>query len=174
MTKPKLVALLPIKAHSERIPGKNFKDFAGKPLFKWILDTLTSIDDISCIVINTDAREMLQHHGIADYPKILLRERRETLCGDMTSMNLIIKDDIENVPADNYLMTHCTNPLLSSHTIQSAMDWYAKKKQSQEADSLFTTNRFQTRFYQEDGSPINHDPDNLIRTQDLPVWHEEN
>jgi CMP-N-acetylneuraminic acid synthetase len=35
-------------------------------------------------------------------------------------------------------------------------------------------NKFQTRFYRADGSPVNHDPNNLIRTQDLEPWFEEN
>ena len=41
-------------------------------------------------------------------------------------------------------------------------------------DSLFSVNRHQTRFYRADGTPINHDPDNLIPTQDLEPWFEEN
>ena len=32
----------------------------------------------------------------------------------------------------------------------------------------------QTRFYREDASPVNHDPRNLLRTQDPEPWHEEN
>ena len=55
----KIVALLPLKAHSERIPGKNFKPLAGKPLFRWILDTLLGIDAIDRVVINTDAQHEL-------------------------------------------------------------------------------------------------------------------
>ncbi len=39
---------------------------------------------------------------------------------------------------------------------------------------MFAVNKFQTRFYREDGSAINHDPNNLIRTQDLEPWYEEN
>jgi CMP-N-acetylneuraminic acid synthetase len=35
-------------------------------------------------------------------------------------------------------------------------------------------NRYQTRFYRVDGSAINHDPENLVRTQDLELWFEEN
>jgi CMP-N-acetylneuraminic acid synthetase len=35
-------------------------------------------------------------------------------------------------------------------------------------------NKFQTRFYRADGSAVNHDPNNLIRTQDLEPWFEEN
>ena len=36
----KLIAILPMKANSERVKGKNFKILGEKPLFKWILDTL--------------------------------------------------------------------------------------------------------------------------------------
>ncbi|MCP4039920.1 MAG: acylneuraminate cytidylyltransferase family protein, partial [bacterium] len=38
----------------------------------------------------------------------------------------------------------------------------------------FSVNRFQTRFYREDASAVNHDPGQLLRTQDLEVWYEEN
>ena len=41
-------------------------------------------------------------------------------------------------------------------------------------DSLFTVDKIQTRFYRADCSPVNHDPDNLVRTQDLEPWFEEN
>ena len=52
----KIVALLPMKANSERVIGKNFKSFCGKPLYRWMLDTLISVEAIDKIVINTDAR----------------------------------------------------------------------------------------------------------------------
>ena len=42
------------------------------------------------------------------------------------------------------------------------------------ADSLFTVNKVQDRFYDVDVQPINHDPANLIRTQDLDPWYQEN
>ena len=42
------------------------------------------------------------------------------------------------------------------------------------ADSLFTVDKIQTRFYRADGSAVNHDPDNLVRTQDLEPWFQEN
>ena len=37
-----------------------------------------------------------------------------------------------------------------------------------------TVNKTQTRFYLADGAPVNHDLDNLIQTQDLTPWYEEN
>ena len=62
----KTVALLPMKAHSERVTGKNFRIFAGKPLFRWILDTLLEIEEIDQVVINTDARDILAENGLTD------------------------------------------------------------------------------------------------------------
>lgn len=89
-------------------------------------------------------------------------------------MNLIIADDLEAVPADTYVMTHVTNPMLSSRTIREALAAYQSGIATGTADSLFTVNKIQTRFYRGDASPINHDPDNLIQTQDLEPWFEEN
>lgn len=163
-----------MKAHSARVSGKNFRSFAGKPLFRWILDTLLSIEAIDQVVVNTDAREILAEHGLTDSDRILIRDRRPEICGDFVSMNLVLADDVANVPADVYLMTHTTNPLLSASTISEALAAFANARQSGKADSLFSVNKFQTRFYRTDASPVNHDPKNLIRTQDLEAWFEEN
>lgn len=174
MSKRKVVALLPMKANSERVKGKNFRTFVNKPLFKWMLDSLLDVEEISQVVINTDAREILAENGLIESDRIVIRDRKEDLCGDFVSMNKILLDDINNIPADLYLMTHTTNPLLSSSTIKSAINKYDEAFAKGECDSLFTVTRFQTRFYREDGSAVNHDPENLIRTQDLEPWYEEN
>ena len=168
------IALLPMKAHSERVSGKNFRNLAGKPLFRWILDALLAVDKIDQVVINTDARAILADNGLVDSDRVLIRDRRSEICGDFVSMNLIIEDDLAATNADHYIMTHTTNPLLSSATIGKALDEYRDAKLKGLADSLFGVSKFQTRFYKGDGSPINHDPNNLIRTQDLEPWYEEN
>lgn len=172
--KLRIVALLPMKAHSSRVKGKNFRDLNGKPLFRWMLDTLMSIPEISKVVINTDAREILHDKGLQESERVIIRDRKQELCGDEVSMNLVLADDVTAVPADIFLMTHTTNPLLSIETVRSAIKTFLAAKESENVDSLFTVNRIQTRFYREDLSPVNHDPDNLIPTQDLEPWYEEN
>ena len=112
LSQNKVVALLPMKAHSERIPNKNFKQLNGKPLFRWVLDSLIEIDIIDLIVINTDARHILEEYSVFDSEKILIRDRPKKICGDFISMNQIIQDDVNNIKADTYLMTHTTNPCL--------------------------------------------------------------
>lgn len=163
-----------MKAHSARVSGKNFRPFAGKPLFRWILDTLVSLPEIEKVVINTDAREILAQNGLTDGGKILIRDRKPEICGDFVSMNLVLQDDIEAIESDAYLMTHTTNPLLGAPTIEGAIGAFRDAQAAGTADSLFTVNKFQTRFYRADASPVNHDPKNLIRTQDLEPWFEEN
>jgi CMP-N-acetylneuraminic acid synthetase len=170
----RIVALLPMKANSVRVKGKNFRSFCGKPLFRWILDTLLEIDDIDEVVINTDARDILAENGLVDAGRITIRDRKPEICGDNISMNLVLADDVENISADIFVMTHTTNPLLSSHTIRNALDTFQEAKKNNQADSLFSVNKVQTRFYRADGSPVNHDPANLIPTQELEPWYEEN
>lgn len=172
--KNKVVALLPMKANSERVRGKNFRNFNGKPLFQWVLDTLLSVEEIDLIVINTDAQSILAKHGLFTTDRILIRDRKPEICGDFVSMNLVLADDIANIKSETYLMTHVTNPLLTSKTVKRALELYREGYWDNSADSVFTVNKFQTRFYRSDGTAINHDPNKLVRTQDLEPWFEEN
>ena len=171
---PCIVALLPMKANSMRVKGKNFRAFCGKPLFRWILDTLLSVEEIEQIVINTDARHILAENGLVATDRIVIRDRKPEICGDHVSMNLVLADDIANIAADMYLMTHTTNPLMSADTIRRAVLAFVDAQRAGVADSLFTVDKVQTRFYRADCSPVNHDPDNLIPTQELEPWFEEN
>tara|TARA_B100000900_G_scaffold415990_1_gene448357 strand:- start:25696 stop:26358 length:663 start_codon:yes stop_codon:yes gene_type:complete len=163
-----------MKANSERVKGKNFKNFGGKPLFRWILDKLIEIDEIDKIVINTDAREILKAHGLEESSKIIIRDRKKEICGDLVSMNTIIDDDIQSIDSDIYMMTHTTNPLLEKKSIISAIKKYKNSLLKNKADSLFTVTKLQERLYSKNGLPINHDPENLIRTQDLEPIYIEN
>ena len=99
-------------------------------------------------------------------------ERPLELRGHDVSMNKIIDYDISQFPADLYLQTHSTNPLLGVETITAAIERFIENKSNK--DSLFSVTRFQTRFYTENGEALNHDPGVLIKTQDLPLLYEEN
>ena len=163
-----------MKAHSARVPGKNFKPFAGKPLFRWIVDVVLSIPEVETLVINTDARDILESLGLSSNGRVLIRDRRAAICGDDVSMNEVLADDIAAVKGSVYLMTHTTNPLLSRETIARAVARFQEAVASGEADSLFTVNRYQSRFYDAQARPLNHDPERLVMTQELEPWFEEN
>ncbi len=171
---PSLIALLPMKAHSERVPGKNFRPLAGKPLFRWMLDMLLGVPQVARVVINTDAAPLLRGEGLPADTRVMVRERRPELRGDLVSMNRILADDVAAVPATTYLMTHATNPLLTAATASAALSAFAAAQARGEADSLFSVTRFAARFYDQHGQAVNHDPRALLRTQDLPPLLMEN
>jgi CMP-N-acetylneuraminic acid synthetase len=167
----KIVALVPMRHHSQRIPQKNYREMAGKPLYHHILNTLNDCSEIDRIVVDTDS-EIIKKGLRADFPQVMIIERPTALCADNVPMNDILLYDTDQVSADLYLQTHSTNPLLRSETISDAIKSF--QKQYEEFDSLFSVTRFQTRLWDEHTRPVNHDPDILLQTQDLSPIFEEN
>ena len=171
MSLEKIVALVPMRHTSVRVPGKNYRPIAGKPLYHHILETLLSCPEISQVVVDTDSPVILE--GLAkDFPGVTALLRPEHLRADTIPTNEILMHDTAQVPADLYLQTHSTNPLLRAQTISAAVR--ALKDVYPAYDSLFGVTRLQTRLWDELGRAINHNPAVLLRTQDLPPVYEEN
>jgi CMP-N-acetylneuraminic acid synthetase len=165
-----IVAFVPMRHSSERVPGKNYRPLAGRPLYHYIVETLLNCPEISQVCIDTDSPiiiEDAQHH----FPSVKVLLRPEHLRSGMTPMNDVLMHSVSQVEADLYLQTHSTNPLLRSETVSQAI---ALLLNSPDYDSLFGVTRWQTRFYDADGKAVNHDPEVLLRTQDLPPMYEEN
>jgi len=171
MKKIKIAALVPMRHHSQRVPGKNFRNLAGKPLFHYILETLLQCPEIYQIAVNTDS-EVIQNDIEKNFPGIIVIIRPEKLRADSIPMNEILMYDTGQVSADLYLQTHSTNPLLKATTISKAINEF--RRQSPTFDSLFSVTRLQTRLWDQNTLPVNHDPDVLLQTQDLPPIFEEN
>jgi len=167
----KLIALVPMRHHSQRVPGKNYRDLAGKPLYQYIIETLLAVPEINEIVVDTDSEPVM--NGLREnFPLVKAIDRPEHLCADDMPMNEILIHDTEKYPADFYLQTHSTNPLLKAETISDAIR--AFNNNYPKLDSLFSVTRWQTRFYDKDGNAVNHNPKELLQTQDLPPMYEEN
>jgi CMP-N-acetylneuraminic acid synthetase len=168
---PTIAALVPMRHNSERVPGKNYRDLAGKPLYAWIIEALQAVPAITTILVDTDSPPVMG--GLrANYPTVRVIERPEHLRDGLIPMNDILLYDTAQVQADYYLQTHSTNPLLRPATIAAAIDAFLNQRDHH--DSLFTVTPLQTRLYDARGQAINHDPDELLRTQDLPPVYEEN
>jgi len=167
----KLVALVPMRHHSQRVLGKNYRMLAGKPLFHHIIETLLAVPEITQVVVDTDSDPVMDGLRM-DFPQVKIIDRPEHLRADDVSMNDILMYDMDQVRADFYLQTHSTNPLLKPETVSRAVQAFFTDYPTH--DSLFSVTRLQTRLYFQDGRAINHDPSVLIQTQDLPPVYEEN
>ena len=167
----KITALVPMRHHSQRVPGKNYRPLAGKPLFHHIIESLLAVPEIDGIVVDTDSEPVMD--GLRRFfPQVKVIDRPEHLRADDIPMNEILLHDTELFPADFYLQTHSTNPLLKGETVSRAIQLLLADYPKY--DSLFSVTRLQTRLYDRDGNAINHNPRELIQTQDLPPVYEEN
>lgn len=167
----KCAALVPMRHHSQRIPGKNYRPLAGKPLYRYIIETLLAVPEIAHVVVDTDSDPII--NGLRDnFPQVTIINRPASLRADNISMNEVLLYDTTRVEADFYLQTHSTNPLLGAGTISRAIHSFLSNYPVY--DSLFSVTRLQTRLYDQTGHALNHDPHVLIQTQDLPPIYEEN
>jgi len=168
---PRIIALVPIRHHSERVPGKNYKPFAGRPLYHHIISSLLDCPLISQVVIDTDSPVILED-AAKRFPDVTLIERPEHLRADTTPMNDVLLNDVSLVESEYYLQTHSTNPLLLSQTIGHSLQMFLDNYPMY--DSLFGVTKLQTRIWDGLAQAVNHNPAILLRTQDLPPMYLEN
>lgn len=166
-----VIALVPMRHHSVRVKGKNYRDLGGVPLFHHILRALQKCPSVAGIVIDTDS-EVIREDARANFPEVTLLDRPEHLRGDEIPMTEILYHDSTEVAADCYLQTHSTNPFLKSETIEAALACW--REVNLQHDSMFSVTRLQARLWDSSSRPMNHNPLVLLRTQDLPPVYVEN
>ena len=167
----KIGAIVPMRHSSERVPGKNYRSFAGVPLYHRIVNSLLACPLITEVVIDTDSPTIWED-ATRHFPQVKLLERPEHLRAGTTPMNDVLLNSVNQIEADYYLQTHSTNPVLKSDTINKAVQEFLNNYPMY--DSLFGVTRLQTRLWDSLAMAVNHNPAILLRTQDLPPIYEEN
>lgn len=165
-----ITAVVPMKGESVRVSNKNLRDFNGFPLCYYILNELEAVSEIDEIIVNTDSNEIKKVVTSFNFKKTRLIERPKFLLGHDVEMNQLLRHDIALAKNECILQCHATSPLIKRYTIESAISTF----QTSGRDSLFSVNKFQSRFYNIKSEPINHDLNVLLKTQDLDPIFEEN
>jgi CMP-N-acetylneuraminic acid synthetase len=169
----KVVALLPMKGISERVPNKNLKNFNGKPLYHIVMNSLLKSKYIDLVIVNTDS-EFLKSDILLNFKeRVKVIDRNNEVCGNYISMNKVLEQDLSLINSEIYIQTHSTNPLLKVATIDIAIEKMISFLNTEENDSIFSVSKVQKRFYNKDSKPMNHDPEMLV-TQHLEPIFEEN
>lgn len=168
---PSIVGLVPMRHSSERVVGKNFRPLGGRPLFHHIVRTLLKCPLVERVVIDTDS-DLIAESALQSFDRVQIIRRPAHLLGGDVPMNEILLHDVDQVAADYYLQTHSTNPLLRASTINSALNHFLDALDKY--DSLFSVTSLQCRLWWGSGKAVNHNPEELLRTQDLPPIYMEN
>lgn len=167
----RIAAIVPMRHMSMRVPGKNYRPFAGRPLYHHIVQELLACDLLAEVAIDTDS-DWLRDDTARHFPDVRVLERPAHLQADTVPMNDVLLNTTSQIGADFYLQTHSTNPLLRAPTINRALQTFLDNYPIH--DSLFGVTRIQARLWDQLTLPVNHNPAFLLRTQDLPPIYEEN
>lgn len=160
----KIIAIMPIKLHNERCPGKNTRILGTKPLLQWELDSLKATGLCDSINVFCSSEEVVPF-----IPEgVNFVKRPEYLDLPTSNFTQIFEAFMEEYDADIYVYAHATAPYITIETMKQCIEAVKSGKY----DSAFCAVKIQNYLWQ-DGEPLNFDASNLPRTQDLkPIYQE--
>lgn len=129
----KILAIIPARGGSKRLPRKNVLPLAGKPLIQWTIDAALQSKYIDTVMVSTDCVEIerVAKEGGADVPYL----RSESLSSDTaTSMDIVL--DVlnfygnKNTKFDLVLLLQPTSPLRTLADIDGAIEFFIKNSAS--------------------------------------------
>ena len=118
--RPKVLAIIPARKGSKRLPGKNHKKFNGKSLIKWTIESAINSQYISHIVLSSNDEVVLQIGS--SYEEISCLNRSNELSGDHISSAAVVLDVLESYEGfDYFILLQPTSPLRNHHHIDEAL-----------------------------------------------------
>lgn len=170
---PSVIAFVPLKLHSDRVPGKNLRHLCGRPLFAWVLDALLAAKRVRAVVVDADCQQIIDAVA-ALFPRVEFARRADHLLGDNVNANQLLEHffSLPTRGIDHVLQTHATNPLLTSSTIDAAIASYFDRLGTH--DSLVAVDECRAWLYNARGAALNHDPHRLQRTQEIEPLYADN
>ena len=136
------LAIIPARGGSKRIPGKNIKSFAGKPLIAYSIDAAIASGLFNKIIISTDSEEVAEvakAYG-ADVPFIRPKELSNDIVGTRPVTNHAIKFCIEQFYKPKFCCCiYATAPFLQAKYLRQGLD---SLKQNSEKSFAFSVTSF--------------------------------
>ncbi|PKQ68848.1 CMP-N-acetlyneuraminic acid synthetase [Labilibaculum manganireducens] len=176
----RILAIIPARGGSKRLPGKNIMNLAGKPLIAWTIEAAKQSKYITDIVVSTDDDEIAKiskEYG-AEVPFV----RPDYLSNDTATSVDVVKHSIDfykqmGKEYSYIMLLQPTSPLRTVEDINGAVELLLEKK----ADSVISMceckhSPLWTNILPEDNSINNFERDELknVRSQDLPTYYQYN
>lgn len=162
----KKVAIIPLRAGSKGIPGKNRKRLLGRPLFTWSLGEAIS-SNLDEIYVYTDDKKIIEFVN-KEYDwckKVKILERSESSATDTASTEFAMQEFSTKIK-ENYdilCLLQATSPLIKKENINDCLE-RLEKEGYDSALSVVKTKRF---IWNENGESLNYDYKNRPRRQDF-------
>ena len=132
MTSHSILAIIPARAGSKRLPKKNILKLAKKPLLAWTIEAASKVRQIDEIVVSTDDKkiaEISKNFGAKiPYlrPKALATDEAKTVDVVLDVVNYY--NEKLNRKFDVVIVLQPTSPLRKAKDIKNALNFFLKKK----------------------------------------------
>lgn len=159
------IAFIPIKSRSTRVPGKNFRNLNGVPLYEHIITNAIMSKAFDKIYVDTDSKEIKE---FAAHRNCDVIHRPQYMTKDNVNGNDLLVYDSNVVEEGKYLFQlFATAPFLKPDTIKNCVNFLKDNLNIYKNlyDSVFTATEESGWFWFMD-TPVNYNPSVLPRSQD--------
>lgn len=157
-----LVALIAVRAGSQRVKNKNIRQFADSNLLEIKIKQLKEVTQLDEIIVNSDCEEMLE---IARKNGVSAVKRDKYYASSEVGMSEVYRHFSEITESAHIMYANVTNPLVEAEAYEEAITEYFSNIESN--DSLASCHPIK-EFLWKDGRAINYETENQPRSQDLP------
>lgn len=118
------LGIIPARGGSKRIPGKNLRQLAGKPLLAWTLEAASRSRRLVAVVVSTDSRDIARYarrHGVDTQglrPARLARDSSPTI---LALQDALRKYESAHGRVDAVVVLQPTSPFRTAGHIDSAI-----------------------------------------------------
>jgi len=175
ISRPDIVAIIPARGGSKRIPLKNLAPLQGVPLVAHTIAAALESRHLGAVYVSTEDARIA---AVARAAGAEVIERPEALAGDTSSTEAVLLHALrviegENRTVDAICLLQCTSPLRTAQTIDSCID----KLYDTGCDSVLSVTRDPALFWfgRLDGDRFSpgYDPADRPRTQQIPPGYRE-
>jgi CMP-N-acetylneuraminic acid synthetase len=159
---PYIHAIVPVRGGSERVVNKNLRPFADSTLLEIKIKQLLAVPALAGVHVSSEDPLLLE---VAERAGAQVHERDPYYATSSVPMSAVYAYMAAQVEAEHLLLTHCTSPLAGSEVYARMIAHYDTL--DDQHDSLTTVADVKDFLYR-DGKPLNFDPANKPRSQDLP------
>ena len=145
----KVLAIIPARAGSKRLPQKNLKGFSGKPLIAWTIETALQTDWLAKIVVSSDDNAVLEicekiQKKSLDESRLMALKRPSELAQDQSPAIDYVQHALRHIESlgeekyDVICILQATSPLTLKEDINGVLELLlaSHNSQSEEVDSV--------------------------------------
>ena len=166
-----IIAFIPVRGGSKSIPGKNIKNFCGKPLIYWNLIALEKAELVDQIIVATDSEKIYQVVEEFGFKKVKLYRRSDENAQDHSTSESIMLEYIHYAklsPSDTFMLVQATSPFTRTDDFNNGLELMKKY------DTVFSCAKIKRFIWDRNGRPLNYDQNNRPRRQDFEGTFMEN